>query len=63
MDFLRRAPEDRSAFSACWPARWCLGAVGWRWGGLVIVLWLGALVGTATAAPFERTFAYTQPDG
>ena len=63
MDFLRSAPEDRSAFPACWLARWCLGCAGWRWALFVAVLWLGALVGTATAAPFERTFAYTQPDG
>ena len=38
----------------------CLGA----WGlALGVALFLCALAGTATAAPFERTFAYTQPDG
>ncbi len=61
MDF--SFPDDQSVLFACWPARWCRGAAGWRWAGLVVGLWLGALTGTATAAPFERTFAYTQPDG
>ena len=38
----------------------CLGA----WGlALVVALFLCALAGTATAAPFERTVSFTQPDG
>ncbi|MBP8962440.1 MAG: M6 family metalloprotease domain-containing protein, partial [Opitutaceae bacterium] len=30
---------------------------------LVVALFMCVLAGTATAAPFDRTFAYTQPDG
>ena len=57
------ASDDRAFPFSSWLARWCLGGSGWRWALFVAVLWLGALAGTATAAPFERTFAYTQPDG
>ena len=38
----------------------CLGALGLA---LVVALFMCVLAGTATAAPFDRTFAYTQPDG
>jgi M6 family metalloprotease-like protein len=55
--------DDRAFPFSSWLARWCRSAAAWRWAGLVVVLWLGALAGTATAAPFDRTFAYTQPDG